>query len=235
MPDSKAMKPRAVCKIGVDIAMTVLFLMQMGYHMMDNRMHEWTGVALCLLFLGHHALNGGWHRGLLRGRYTPQRVLLTAVDVLLTLAMAAVIVSAVLVSRHVFDFLGLRMRALGRRIHMPATMWAFVLCGLHIGLHWNRMLGVARRTAKGRGARAGVWLARLLLLAVAVYGAAQFISRGLYMELLMLREFAFLEYGEALWVFFASYAAVLILWGAVAYYLNRLLIYLSARRRRKTA
>ena len=50
-------------KTGVDIAMTVLLLGQMGYHMMDNRMHEWTGVTLCVLFLLHHALNPGWHRG----------------------------------------------------------------------------------------------------------------------------------------------------------------------------
>ena len=116
-------------KTGVDIAMTVLFLGQMGYHMMDNRMHEWTGVILCALFLLHHALNPGWRRGLFRGRYSASRVWLTLVDVLLTLAMVAVIVSAVLVSRHVFDFLGLRMRAVGRRIHMPATMWAFMLTG----------------------------------------------------------------------------------------------------------
>ena len=153
-------------KTGVDIAMTVLFLGQMGYHMMDNRMHEWTGVTLCVLFLLHHALNPGWHRGLFKGRYSASRVWLTLVDALLTLAMVAVIVSAVLVSRHVFDFLGLRMRAVGRRIHMPATMWAFVLTGLHIGLHWHIVLG---KIAK-RGKPAGVWLARLVLADTVAFG-----------------------------------------------------------------
>lgn len=68
-------------------------------------MHEWTGVTLCVLFLLHHALNPGWHRGLFKGRYSASRVWLTVVDLLLTLAMVAVIVSAILVSRHVFDFL----------------------------------------------------------------------------------------------------------------------------------
>ena len=58
-------------KTGVDIAMTVLFLGQMGYHMMDNRMHEWTGVTLCVLFLLHHALNPGWHRGCSRAGTPP--------------------------------------------------------------------------------------------------------------------------------------------------------------------
>ncbi len=204
-------------KTGVDIAMTVLFLGQMGYHMMDNRMHEWTGVTLCVLFLLHHALNPGWHRGLFEGRYSASRVFLTGVDALLTLAMIAVIVSAILVSRHVFDFLGLRMRAVGRRIHMPATMWAFLLTGLHIGLHWHIVLGKLDKPGK----RAVLWLARLVLAATVAFGLWEFATRGLWMELFMLREFAFLEYGEPLVVFFASYAAVLCVWAALPYYLGK--------------
>lgn len=206
-------------KTGVDIAMTVLFLGQMGYHMMDNRMHEWTGVTLCVLFLLHHALNPGWRWGLFRGRYSASRVWLTLVDVLLTLAMVAVIVSAVLVSRHVFDFLGLRMRAVGRRIHMPATMWALVLTGLHIGLHWHIVLGKFRKL----GNRAGVWLSRLVLAVTVAFGLWEFATRGLWMELFMLREFAFLEYGEPLAVFFSSYAAVLCVWAALSYYIGKAL------------
>ncbi len=84
------MKAKRAIKIGVDLAMTALFFCQMGYHMMDNRAHEWLGIALCLLFILHHALNGGWHRTLFRGKYSAQRILLTAVDILLVLSMAAV-------------------------------------------------------------------------------------------------------------------------------------------------
>lgn len=191
----------------------------MGYHMIDNRMHEWTGVTLCVLFLLHHALNPGWHRGLFKGRYSASRVWLTVVDLLLTLAMVAVIVSAVLVSRHAFDFLGLRMRAVGRRTHMPATMWAFVLTGLHIGLHWHIVLGKLGKA----GNRAGMWLCRLVLACVIAFGAWEFATRGLWMELFILRESAFLAYEEPLAIFFASYAAILFLWVALAYFLRKLL------------
>ena len=225
------MKTKAACKAGVDIAMAVLFLGQMGYHLTDNRLHEWMGVALCLLFLAHHALNGGWHRGLLKGRYTPQRTLLTVVDGLLMLAMIAVITSAMLVSRHVFDFLGLRLRAIGRRIHMPATMWAFVLTGLHVGLHGNRVLNAAQRAAKGRGGQTALWIARILLLGIGALGVYEFIARGLYMEMFLLREFAFLAYGESLGTFAVAYIAVWVVWGAVSCALNRLLRPLNGKRR----
>lgn len=106
---------------------------------------------------------------------------------------------------------------------MPATMWAFVLTGLHLGLHWNRMLNAARRAAKGKGGRAALRMARVLLLGVCAFGVYSFIARGLYMELFMLREFAFLAYGESLVTFAAAYIAVWTALGAAAYALNRLL------------
>ncbi|MDD3409589.1 MAG: DUF4405 domain-containing protein [Eubacteriales bacterium] len=214
---------KAKSKITIDVLMTLLFLMQMGYHMLDNRAHEWVGITLFALFCVHHILNGGWYRSLFRGKWSAQRVLLTAVDVLLTLVMVAIIVSALFVSRHVFSFLGLHLRALGRRIHMPATMWGFVLMGLHLGLHWNRVLAGVRRRCHGKGSRAAVLAARIALLLFAAFGVYEFVTRELWMELFSLREFAFLEYGETLPLFFASYVAILAVWAACSYYLNRLL------------
>lgn len=229
-----SMKPKAKVKIVVDICMTILFLLQMGYHMMDNRAHEWTGIGLCVLFIVHHVLNGGWYASLVKGQYTPRRVLLTVIDVLLTFAMVAVICSAVLVSRHVFNFLGLQMRFVGRTLHMPATMWAFVLTGLHLGLHWSMFLGMMRRAGKGRGTKAVIIAARLVLAAVFAFGAYQFVTRGLWMELFMLREFAFLDYGEPLLFFFASYAAILVAWAAITHYFSKALRGLENRAHQST-
>ena len=215
------MKPKAILKIIVDVAMTFLFLGQMGYHMTDNRAHVWTGIALCGLFILHHALNGGWHRGLFKGKYPARRTLLTVTDALLTLAMVAIIASAILVSRHAFSFLGLRMRSLGRQIHMPATMWAFVLMGLHLGLHWNMVLGMVRRAAGSGLPLIGVFALRVALTAVCFFGAYEFIARELWMEMFMLREFAFLDYSETLPAFLTAYVAILTLWTTLSYYLNK--------------
>ncbi len=214
----KSMKPKALIKLSVDVAMTILFLLQMGYHMLDNRAHEWTGIALCLLFLLHHILNGGWHLRLFKGKYSTQRILLTVTDVLLTLCMIAIISSAVMVSRSVFNFLGLRLRAMGRQIHMPATMWGFVLTGLHLGLHWNMILGQMRRGGKRKSSHATAVVGRVVLAVVCAFGVYQFIARGLWMELFSLREFAFLDYGESLFFFAISYIAILTLWAALSHY-----------------
>ena len=110
------------------------------------------------------------------------------------------------------------MRAVGRRTHMPATMWAFVLTGLHIGLHWHIVLGKLGKA----GNRAGMWLCRLVLACVIAFGAWEFATRGLWMELFILRESAFLAYGEPLAVSFASYAAVLCLWASAGLFFEEI-------------
>ncbi len=206
------MKAKARLKVGVDMAMTLLMLGQMGYHMMDNRMHEWTGIALILLFILHHALNLGWHRTLFQGQYSTRRILMTVIDALLILTMLVVAVSAVFVSRNAFDFLDLHLRATGRRIHMPATMWFFVLIGLHMGLHLQTMLSARRKQSA-----MAIWLGRLAAALVFAYGAYEFIARELYMDLFMLREFAFLDYGEPLIGFIAAYAAITAAWALLSY------------------
>ena len=144
-------------------------------------------------------------------------------DALLTLAMVAIIASSIMVSRYLFRFLDLGMRALGREMHMVSTMWGFVLTGLHLGLHWNMFLGMAKRACKGRAAKTGVFAARICLASAFIFGAYQFIARGLWMELFMLRDFAFLPYGEPPLLFVASFLCILAMWAAVTHYLGKTL------------
>ncbi len=68
------MKPKAICKMGVDIVMTVLLLFLMGYQFWGEKAHEWAGAVMFLLFIFHHVLNRAWYSTIWRGKYTPLRV-----------------------------------------------------------------------------------------------------------------------------------------------------------------
>lgn len=69
------MKPKAILKIVVDLAMTVLLFCLMAYLLVGETAHEWLGTAMFCLFIFHHILNWNWHRNLAKGRYSPLRVL----------------------------------------------------------------------------------------------------------------------------------------------------------------
>ena len=55
------MKPKAKVKIAVDALMTLGMLFLMGYQFWGDVAHEWAGAGMFVLFILHHALNGGWY------------------------------------------------------------------------------------------------------------------------------------------------------------------------------
>ena len=140
------MKPKAKVKIAVDVLMTLGMLFLMGYQFWGDVAHEWAGAGMFVLFILHHALNGGWYKSLFRGKYTPFRVFQIVVDALVLLDMLGLMVSEVILSNHVFDFLPiLGGMGFARTLHMLASFWGFLLMALHLGLHWNVFLGMARK------------------------------------------------------------------------------------------
>ena len=62
-------------KIAVDVAMAVLFLLLMGYHLFENFQHEWIGASVFVLFIAHNVLNWRWYKNLFKGRYNTARIL----------------------------------------------------------------------------------------------------------------------------------------------------------------
>lgn len=128
------MKPKMILKIFVDLAMTVLLFLLMAYLLVGETAHEWMGLAVFILFLFHHVLNRKWYGGLFRGNYTPLRVLQTLLNVLLLAAMIGLMVSGVILSRVVFDFLPVSGgTGFARTLHMLASYWGFIFMSLHLG------------------------------------------------------------------------------------------------------
>ncbi len=82
------MKPKFMFKITVDILMTAALLFLVGYQFWEEAAHEWVGAGMFFLFILHHLLNKNWHLSLLKGKYSPARVLLLATNLLVFLSMA---------------------------------------------------------------------------------------------------------------------------------------------------
>lgn len=143
------MKPKAICKILIDVLMTLALLFLMGYQFWGEVAHEWAGAGMFLLFILHHILNRQWHQNLFRGRFTPSRILLLALDLLLLLAMLGLMVSGMMLSNHVFAFMDLHGgMSFARLLHMAASHWGFVLMALHLGLHWGMFVSLTGKALR---------------------------------------------------------------------------------------
>lgn len=216
------MKLKQIFKMIIDITMTALLFVLMAYHITGNRLHEWLGIILILLFIIHHVLNLKWYGSLFKGKYTVFRSFMTAVNVMLFFAMAGMAVSGILLSREVFGFLDIRGGMFGRRLHMVSTAWGFCLMAVHIGLHLGMVIGMANKVlGKGRQISKPVrFLMRLLPVLVSIYGIYAFIARGIVDRMFLLAEYAFFDYEESALLFFADYASILIVFATVSYYLS---------------
>jgi len=205
------MKPKQAIRLCVDVVMTLCLLFLMGYQLWGELAHEWVGAGMFLLFIVHHVLNRKWYSSLLRGRYGPVRVLQTVIDILTFAAMLALMVSGLILSRHVFSFLPFKsFLGAARKLHILGSHWGLLLMGLHLGLHWSMITSAAKKKfvlpIPPRLRAALCWLAGFL---VALRGGIVFFQRGFPTAMFLQTEFLFLDYEEPILFFYLDYFCLL--------------------------
>lgn len=220
------MKPKAIFKMVIDILMTLLLLFLMGYQFWGDVAHEWAGAGMFALFISHHLLNGSWHKNLLRGKYNPSRILMLVIDILLFADMLGLMISGIMLSNHVFAFLGISGgMSFARLLHMASSYWGFVLMSLHLGLHWGMILGMIKRAGNGGKEASGAYkmLPRILGAVIAAYGLTVFIRRDLLTYMLIRTQFVFLDFNEPVPLFYIDYLAMMGTFIWIAYYASALI------------
>lgn len=219
------MKPKAIIKLSVDILMTLALLFLMGYHLWGESLHEWVGAGMLFLFVAHHILNGDWYKTLFKGKYNTMRILTLCIDILVLVSMLAQMYSGIVMSRYVFDFLpSIGGMALARRLHILGAYWGYILMSLHLGLHWNMILGMSRKTAgiKNKSKIRSI-IAFITGLVIAGYGVWVFIGRDFSTYLLLKSEFVLLDYSESKVLFYIDYLALMGLCIFIAYYCTKMI------------
>ena len=217
------MKSKRIVRILADIGMTVVLLLLMAYSLIGERMHEWIGCAMFSLFVIHHVLNIKWCRNLFRGSYTPFRIVQTLLVALMLCSMIGSMVSGIVLSRHVFAALPIEGgSAWARTVHMICAFWGFVIMSLHLGLHWNMMMGTGKKLFK-KPSKVRSWTARGIAFAIAAYGVYAFGVRQIGEYMLLKTPFVFFDFDEPLIFFYLDYLAVMGLFVCIGHYSAKIL------------
>ena len=191
----------------VDVCMVVLLLCLMSYQVTGEEKHEWPGISMTLTVILHQILNRRWYASLFKGRYNAYRSVTTAVNLLLLGAMLVTAFCGMSMSEYAVPFL---YRTGGvmyvRPTHLAMSHWAFVLMGLHLGLHVPLMMGKPKRT-EGTGT-----VTTLVCTGVAGVGLWLFLRNGMPNYLFFRVPFAFLDYEKSFWLVFLENALMLSAW-----------------------
>ena len=151
------------------------------------------------------------------------RTVTLCVDILVLLAMLALMYSGIVMSRHVFAFLPIESgMALARKLHILGAYWGFILMSLHLGLHWIMLLGMLRKQIKLPVSQTRNTALFLVSAVIAAYGVYVFISRNFATYLFLQSEFVFLDYSEPKLLFYLDYLALMGLCVFIAHYASKL-------------
>lgn len=228
------MPKKLLGKMAADLAMTVLLLLLMAYSLIGEAAHEWLGAGMLLLFILHHVLNFGWIKNIGKGRYTAVRVLQTALAVLVLAAMLGSMLSGIAMSRYVFDFLPIEGGlSLARTVHLPCAYWGFIFMSLHLGLHWNMVMGIVRRMRKRQASKKQRIVLRIAAAVIALYGIVAFLQNDIFSYLFLRTHFVFFDYEQPLILFFADYLAMMGLFILIAHSIGNSLFKGGGQRRKE--
>lgn len=209
-------------KMLIDFLMTVLLLLLMSYQITGQELHEWIGAGMFVLFVTHNLLNLRWYGSLCKGKYTCLRRVQAVINFSLLLTMLCLGFSGIVMSRYVFAAFSLHgPMATARTMHLSASYWGFVLMSIHLGLHWNMILGMFRKLPRGEK-KPGIilWILRGAAVLFAVCGLVLFIQKNIISYMFLKAQFVFFDFEQnaasvfaenlammGFWVFTACYAA----------------------------
>lgn len=227
------MKRKFICKIVIDLIMTVSLLLLMARQLTGDSAHEWLGAGMLILWIAHHILNRSWYSHLFKGKYAPMRVLQTVTNFAVLLSMFGLMVSGIILSREVFTFLPISGGiALARPLHVLSAFWGFVLMVLHLGMHWNMVLGMARKAAGPVPSKPRRTLLRVAAALVAGYGLYAFLKNQFPSYMFLTSSFVFFDFDRPVLLFYAEYIAIMGLFIFLAHYTSKGIQRLTGRRKK---
>lgn len=222
---SRAKTNNMIIKRIVDAAMTVLLLCLMAYQVTGEMAHEWIGMGMTVLVIVHQILNRKWYGALFtpkrtgemsgghfyrRGKYNLYRALTTALNILLLFSFALTAFCGMAMSSYAVPFLyGMAPVSFVRQMHLSMSHWAFVLMGLHLGMHIPAMTAGLKLKDRTKA------ILTCIFTCIGGIGLWLFLKNGIPKYLFFRVPFAFLDYEKAGWLVFLENLLMLSFWAFI--------------------
>ncbi len=218
------MKVKQTFKRILDLVLILLLPVLMAEIYTGQEAHEWLGIGMVVCFLVHIVLNAAWIKNLFKGEYSPVRGLMTAINLLLCMDVLALLTSGIMMSGFAFSWLNISGgKMLARELHLFASYWGMILMSVHLGLNWGVMMNAAKklfRVKKKNAAR--TWSLRGIAIAVSGFGIYSIFSQIIYDYLFLRTHFVMFDETKPTFVFFLETSAMMVLFAAAFYYLQKL-------------
>ncbi|KLK91280.1 membrane protein [Microvirga vignae] len=213
------MKTIVVKRLALPAAMAALLLLALAYWWLENLPHEIFGTALFALLAWHIAVNRIWFMNLFRGDYDRRRVITLVLHLLLIANMAVLLVTSIVISKSVFGLLPIPDSIYLRDVHWFAAYWVMIIVGVHLGLHWTRVMAMMRTTLRlSPDNPPRTFVLRIAAAILAGFGAWSFSVLGVWAKLTFTYSLDFWDFDASVTPFFGHWAGVVGLPAIITHY-----------------
>jgi hypothetical protein len=216
------MKPIFLLRLFLDFMAVSLLLTAMAYYAFDNATHEVVGTAMFLLLIAHNIFNRRWYGTIAKGRREARSIIAKTTNLSLLVTMLSLVATSLIISQTVFSFLPFTSTFTMRQIHTLVAYAALIVVGLHLGLHWTRLMGIVKaRLGGGAQSRARSYVLRAVAIIIAFGGLHSFFAQEVSAKLLMQRNFEFGDLQMPVATFVLQHVAIVGLFACLMHYALR--------------
>ncbi len=208
------MNTRTKIKIGIDTVMLIGIFLCMPYSLISETVHEYIGIAVCILFIVHNVLNRKYYSGIFKGKYGALRLWQLIINIMTFISMAALIWSGIVFLGYVPSSLySAEMINDARIMHLLGAYWGFICISMHLGNHWYIFKNLLKKYFSSKVCK----YLNVIAYIIACYGIAAFIKHDLISLMLLQNEFVFFDPNQSLSLFIFDYIAMMCLYTCISY------------------
>lgn len=178
------MKSKFIIKIVVDIILTGMFLVLMGYPATSLHIHEILGLLFFVVTMVHLILGAKWFKNVLFRLFSRKQTYMTYVksftSIVLVVNFIMMGLSGIFINRTILPNLFAVEHSLWTYLHRVSTYGGLILIAIHMGMYWNVVMGFFRRILKLQAVnKLRTVVLRILALIIAILGVKASFDRGM--------------------------------------------------------
>ncbi|MPR05535.1 DUF4405 domain-containing protein [Microvirga tunisiensis] len=199
--------------------MAIFLLLSLAYWWLENVPHEIFGTAMFAFLAWHIVVNRLWFKNLFRGRYDGRRTLVLALNLLLLVNMVILLITSIVISKLLFSALPIPDSIYLREVHWFSAYWVMMIVGIHLGLHWVRVMTLSR-SILGLSANSAsrTMVLRVIAVLLAGLGAWSFSVLGVWTKLIFTYSLDVWNFKTSVTPFFGHWASIVALPAILTHY-----------------
>lgn len=194
--------------------MTIALLLLMLFQITGQQVHEYLGIIILCLFLGHNFLNRKWYRHLFKGMYKLYRLVQTILNISILMMMLCLGYSGMVMTQYLPFSIGGSL-SLARRLHLACSYRGFVLMSMHLGMHLRQMMNMFKKYIHLK--TNVIKIIKLIIVIICLYGIYCFIQNDMISYMFLINEFVFFDFEKNTFIVLLEYLSMMILWINIGY------------------